>query len=950
MKPSGPQKLRALLPRWAQSTLATRTSIVTSLLFLIAILAVGAASLVSLRSQLLTVVVEQQDTLVDRIADDLDQKLLALQNVMRQSAGEITVADVASPDAAQRYLESNTGLFASIDRSIFLFTEKGILLAERPFKGRRGGDASWRPYIRDTIRTHEPVISDPFVSNVGDANMVVVLTMPVFAGDGRMIAILTGSLGLTHPNVLGSIAKTTLGRTGYLYIVTREGKLLMHPDRKRLGQVAFAPGSNAFFERALTGAEGTEEALDPDGRVALVSYQQVPSSKWIVGAARPKDEALQPITDLIRNFVALLLVAILVVVVAIWILTRYTMRPLVSLTRHITSYDATDEIAPLQGEKGSGEIRALTSAFNRLTATLHEREDALVEAMQRYQLITENSTDLITKHEPNGVITFASPVSATVVGVEYRALIGHSLFEFVHPEDFDAVRAAFVEAEESGVVSTLIFRMRHANQRYIWLETTMRLMKGTTGEEMQKILCISRDISERKRMEGRMHELARTDHLTSLPNRFLLDERFAGGVAQSRREGSMLALLMIDIDRFKNINDSLGHGTGDALLRLVGSKLKSCIRECDTLARWGGDEFVLLLPGLQDPATAVTVAQRCLASLKEPFEIEGQSLRVTASIGISVSPDSTEESETLLKNADTAMYRAKAQGGNCYVMYSVEMNAGARSRLSLENALFHAIERDELLLHYQPLISARTGRIAGVEALLRWQHPDHGLIPPGQFIPLAEETGLIVSIGEWVLHTACAQMKRWYGRGLPRIGIAVNLSSRQFRQDDLANTVRGALDATGLDPRLLELELTESVLMDDAARSKAILNELNELGVSVALDDFGTGYSSLSYLKGFQLDALKIDRTFTAEITTSEATAAIVRATIALARGLRLRTVAEGVETRAQAEFLVRHGCDTLQGFLFARPMDPAAFFSFATDPPTYLFSRTPAEEVERIG
>ena len=950
MKLYGTQSLLPLLRRSAQSTLATRTSSVTSLLFLIAILAVGAASLVSFRTHQLALLMEQQDTLVDRIANDLDQKLLALQRVMQVSANEITEADVASPEAAQRYLESNTGLFASIDRSTFLFTAKGILLAERPFQGRRGGDASWRPYIRDTIRTQEPVISEPFVTNKGDANMVVVLTMPVFATDGRMIAILTGSLGLTHPNILGSIAKTTIGKTGYLYIVTEDGKFIMHPDRARLGQVPFASGTNSLFTRALGGFEGTEEAFDPDGRLALVSYQRVASSKWIVGATHPKNEALQPINGLIRNFVAFLLVAFIVVVVAIWILTRYTMRPLVSLTRHITSYDATEEIAPLQGEKGSGEIRALTSAFNRLTATLHDREDALVDAMQRYQLITENSTDLITKHETSGIITFASPVSASVIGVEYRALIGHSLFELVHPDDFDTVRAAFAEAERSNGVPTVIYRVRHADQHYVWFETTLRLMKGAAGKEMQTILCISRDISERKRMEGRMHELARTDHLTALPNRFLLDERFAGGLAQSRREGSMLAMLMIDIDRFKNINDSLGHGMGDALLKLVGNKLKSCIRDCDTLARWGGDEFVLLLPGVQDSATAVTVAQRCLAALKEPFSIEEQSLHITVSIGISVSPDASAEAETLLKNADTAMYKAKARGGNCHVLYSAEMSAGARSRLSLENALFHAIERDELLLHYQPLISSRSGRISGVEALLRWHHPDHGMIPPGQFIPLAEETGLIVTIGEWVLHTACTQMKRWYGRGLPRISVAVNLSSRQFQKDDLAKTVQGVLVATGFDPHLLELELTESVLMDDALRSKAILADLNALGVSVSLDDFGTGYSSLSYLKGFKLDALKIDRTFTAEITTSEATASIVKATIGLARGLGLRTVGEGVETRAQAEFLVKHGCDTLQGFLFARPMDPSAFLTFATDPPTYLFSRAMTEEAERIG
>jgi diguanylate cyclase (GGDEF)-like protein len=408
-------------------------------------------------------------------------------------------------------------------------------------------------------------------------------------------------------------------------------------------------------------------------------------------------------------------------------------------------------------------------------------------------------------------------------------------------------------------------------------------------------------------------------------------------------------MLMIDIDRFKNINDTLGHGMGDALLKVAGARLKSCIRDCDTLARWGGDEFVLLLPGLQDSTTSVTVAQRCLSALKEPFVVDGQALHVTASIGISLSLDASMEAETLLKNADTAMYKAKARGGDCYVIYSADMSAGARNRLSMENALFHAIERNELLLHYQPFVSARTGRLAGVEALLRWQHPDYGLVSPAQFIPIAEETGLIDSIGEWVLRGACQQMDRWYLSGLPRIAISVNVSSRQFRKSTLASTIKAVLDDTRFDPKLLELELTESVLMDDIEGSRTILSELKALGVSIALDDFGTGYSSLSYLKGFHLDSLKIDRTFIAEITTSEATASIVRATIGLGKGLRLRTIAEGVETRGQADYLVAQGCDVLQGFLFARPMEPAAFLSFATAAHTYLLSR-PSHDEAKIG
>jgi diguanylate cyclase (GGDEF)-like protein/PAS domain S-box-containing protein len=931
-------------------TLATKTSTATSILFLTAIMAVGAASMQSFRGQLMTVLIDEQDTLVERIADNLDQKLLSLQRALVLSAIEIGQAEIASSDAAQRYLENNTGLFAAVDRSTFLFTAEGIELAERPYRpNRRGSNASERAYIKDTIRTQQSVISEPFRTNIGDDNMVMVVTTPVFAKDGKMVAILTGSLGLTRPGMLGNIAKTVIGKTGYLYIVTEDGKLIMHPDRARLSQRAFAPGVNPLFERALKGFEGTEEAAIGNER-ALVSYKRVPSSNWIVAAVYPKDEAFIAVHDLIWRFVGFLLVACVAVVVAIWVLTRYLMRPLVFLTQHFAAYTATEaRIAPLGGDAGSGEIRALRNAFNRLTARLHEREDVLIETMHKYQLITENSTDLITNHSPDGTITYASPVSIGILGIPHDELIGHSLCEFVHPEDFDIVRTAVTNVMQAHALPTIIYRARHVDQHYVWFETTLRLMKSTTGEETEKILCISRDISDRKRMEERLHDLARTDHLTTLPNRFLLDERFANGLAQARREGSLLAMLMIDIDRFKNINDTLGHGMGDGLLRQVGSTLKGCIRDCDTLARWGGDEFVLLLPGLQDSSIALAIAKRCLMALKEPFIVDGQVLHITASIGISLSPDSSTGADMLLENADTAMYKAKARGGDCMILYSPDMSAGARSRLSMENALFHAVERNELLLHYQPLISAKTGKLAGVEALLRWQHPEYGLVPPGEFIPIAEETGLIDSIGEWVLRTACTQMNEWYRKGLPKIAVSVNLSSRQFRQESLAGTIKKVLRDTSFDPQNLELELTESFLMDDVPRSKAILGELKALGVTVALDDFGTGYSSLGYLKGFQLDTLKIDRTFVADLLTSDTNASIVRATIGLAKELRLKTVGEGVETRAQANFLVKLGCDVLQGFLFARPMEPDAFLSFANASHTYLLSRSAREETEKV-
>lgn len=939
----GTKEHRGFWGRISHLSLATKTATAISALFVVTVLAVGVTSMTSFRKQLVQAVITEQQVVVDRVVDDLDQRLRGLQRILQMSAAEITEADVASSESAQRYLDRNTGLFAAVDRSTFLFDPEGNELAERPFRpNRRGSNASSREYMRDTIITREAVISAPFVTNVGDGKIVMVLTMPVFATDGRMIAILTASMSLTAPSMLGSVASTVIGKTGYLYVVTAEGLLLVDPAQGRLSERAFAPGVNASFERALHGMEGGELAVDLKGREAVVSYKRVPSSNWIVAAVHPRDEAFAAVNDLRRKFLLGLLVACGVVIAAIWVLTRYIMRPLVSLTEHLASYTATDaRIAPLAGEAGNDEIGSLTRAFNRLTARLHQREDALLESIQRYQVVTDNSTDLITKHEPSGTITFASPASAGMLGIPPDALIGRSLFEFVHPDEYDEVRRAFAAAIATQARQTVSYRARHADGQFVWFESTLRLMTVDTGPDSAKVLCISRDTSARKRLESSLRALARTDHLTLLPNRFQFDERFSAGAERARREGSLFAMLMIDIDRFKNINDTLGHGTGDALLKLVGVKLCTCIREGDTVARWGGDEFVLYLAGIDKAETAVAVAQRCLNALEAPFLVDGHSLRVTASIGISVSADADTDQETMLKNADVAMYKAKRRGGGCCVMYSAEMSQGASGRLSMENALFQALDRGEVFLHFQPIISARTGRIAGVEALARWRNGEHGLVPPAKFIPIAEETGLIHRIGEWVLRNACLQMSEWYRQGLPRIPISVNLSSRQLRADSFVATMRDAVEGAGFDPRLVELEITESALMDDVEQSRAVLAGLKGLGFGLALDDFGVGYSSLGYLKGLELDCLKIDRTFTADIDTSESNASIVRATIALAKGLRLRTIAEGVETDAQADFLVELGCDFLQGYLFAPPLTADAFLRFALDARDHFPART---------
>ncbi len=384
--------------------------------------------------------------------------------------------------------------------------------------------------------------------------------------------------------------------------------------------------------------------------------------------------------------------------------------------------------------------------------------------------------------------------------------------------------------------------------------------------------------------------------------------------------------MLIDLDRFKVINDTLGHAIGDRLLQEVAQRLTGCLREGDTVARLGGDEFMLLLPGVEHTKSTIKIVQKILETFKSPFYFNDHELHITTSIGIALYPDDGEDAQTLLKNADTALHRAKEQGRNNYQFYTSTMNATALERLSLEGKLRHALEREEFVVYYQPQVSLSTGQIVGMEALVRWRHPDLGLIPPMKFIPLAEETGLIIPLGFWVLRTACAQNKAWQKAGYPPLRVAVNLSTRLFKQQTFIQVVAQTLHETGLDPDYLELELTEGIIMENIETTITTLKELKKMGVHISVDDFGTGYSSLAYLKRFPIDTLKIDRSFVLDITTDPDDAMIAMLIINVAHHLKLRVIAEGVETKEQLAFLRSHGCDEIQGYLFSRPLPAEEF------------------------
>ena len=542
-------------------------------------------------------------------------------------------------------------------------------------------------------------------------------------------------------------------------------------------------------------------------------------------------------------------------------------------------------------------------------------EAALRESELRYRLLFEQNAAGVCVTEADGTIVDCNLTFAMMLGYARSALIGSNAADlYVNSSD----REDIVEMlRDSTTLNSVEVELEKQDGQSMWALTNLTMV----GERIHSTVV---DISDRKRAEEQIEFHAYHDVLTNLPNRKLFTDRLTHSLSRARRSGKPLAVMFVDLDHFKSINDTLGHEAGDELLLEMARRLRANIRDDDTVARLGGDEFTVILAELRHPEDAVSVAEKLIQAIEQPLTIAGTSIEVSASIGIALFPEDGSDAESLLRNADSAMYRAKESGRNTYHLCTDDMKRRAVERLSLETRLRRAITDGQLVLHYQPQISLTTGGAVGVEALVRWNDPERGMVHPSAFIPLAEESRLILPLGEWVLHTACAQMMSWRNAGIDLPMMSVNISLRQFQQNDIVRTVRRVLADTGLDAGSLELEITETAAMQNAETTVDVLQALRELGVSIAIDDFGTGYSSLNYLKRFPITAVKIDRAFIRDLATSEGDAAIVSAVVGIARALKLRVIAEGVETEDQLSFLRRRNCDAAQGYLFSRPVSAA--------------------------
>jgi diguanylate cyclase (GGDEF)-like protein/PAS domain S-box-containing protein len=548
-------------------------------------------------------------------------------------------------------------------------------------------------------------------------------------------------------------------------------------------------------------------------------------------------------------------------------------------------------------------------------------EDVLQNSENKYRVLFEDSADANWLMDQKGFVACNS-AALQMFGYPPGALI-------LHPADISPPNQADGTSSRTVVEQKMASAFLNGKERFEWLHQRKNgsvfpaevCLTALTLSGQPKLLATVRDITDRKAAEERIQYLAYFDSLTGLPNRMLLRDRLTKAIGDARRQKYKIALLFIDLDRFKDINDSLGHSVGDLFLQNVAERLSGWAREQDTVARLGGDEFLIMLTHVKEISDAAVAAERLMGAMNAEFVVEGHPLNVSCSIGISVFPEQGADCETLIKNADAAMYSAKADGRNSFRFFNENMNAQAAERLTLENSLRSALGRNQLFLMYQPQMDIATGRITGLEALLRWQHPELGLVPPDKFIRIAENSGLIVPIGEWVLRTACSQARKWQDEGIPTISVAVNVSAVQFRQAGFCDLVRKVLEETGLLPEFLELELTEGLLLANADVTVSVLQELKAMGVTLAIDDFGTGYSSFSYLRQFHVNNLKIDRSFINDVATNQDDAAITAAIISMARSMKLKVIAEGVENEAQMSFLRAHQCDEIQGYYFSKPL-----------------------------
>jgi len=769
-------------------------------------------------------------------------------------------------------------------------------------------------WVRRIRNGERHVVGAPMVGRI-TGKWVSVLAEPVEV-HGRVV----GALGLPIDlaRYQGLVTNIDLPRGSVMKILDAQGILIAHSQdpEGRIGR----PDTSAIAAMVLKQRQGQGRALGVDGVERLHGFAPVADSGWYAVVGVPVESVLEPIRQrALRAGMIAALVAALALALAYRIGYRIR-RPILAMARVARAVADGKLDSRVQVQAGPEEVLAVAGQFDTMLDVRHEEERALSK-LQRAIEASMNAVAIVRYATPSDTerVEYVNPATQRITGFSPGEMIGRSWHAvFSSDADADAIAKLNAALHERREWRTVLACRRRDGTPF-WSEVFVAPVSEEDGSSSCFVVVLS-DITQTIEYQRQLEHQATHDLLTGLPNRNLLQDRLQQALALANRHDRKVVTAFLDLDRFKYVNDSLGHAIGDELLKIVGKRLTGAMRTGDTVARLGGDEFVVVLADHENLDAVSAALEKIMATVSQPIRIGAHEFAVTCSIGCSIYPTDSVDAGALLQHADVAMYRAKERGGNSFQFFAADMNAAISERIWMETGLRKAVELQHLVLHYQPRVCLANGRIEGAEALLRWCPPNLEMIPPDRFIPLAEETGLIIPIGAWVLRTACAQAMLWHDIGIP-IRVSVNISARQFRDLSFVGLVQEVLEETGLAPAALELELTESLLMEQIEVASERLRDLKAMGVRIAIDDFGTGYSSLSYLKHMPIDRIKIDRSFVQDVTSSRETAEIVRAVIALAHGLNLEVTAEGVESQEQRHFLEINGCDEIQGFHCGYPV-----------------------------
>jgi len=932
--------------------LKARIAIFTVALFVCAIWVLAHDLEEQVRDNFRDVLAAQQLQTVEHVAASLDEAVRLRINALDDASTMIDPEWMSSPDRLHGFLAERAPVQRFFDTGLFIISRKGIGLADLPnLAGRDGASHAEADFFREVMATGKPVVGKPVLDRFTN-KVVINIAVPIKNGSNEIVGMIVGGNQIAGSDLLGEIGPKNVPLNGNLHVISpRDGMFVSSTDPQHAMQPDPAPGVDTMYDRYRQGYEGSGVAADSRGVESLISAKRVRGTGWIVTATMPTAIAFKPLEVLKEKIYKHAALVSLVIALLLWLFLHRQLGPLSRSAQIIDAMAGGREpLRPLP-LAGSKEIRRLLDSFNRLQQRITKQEQSLREHTEQMRLaasVFEGTSEAILISSPENRIVSVNRAFCKMTGYDESELIGGGprlLRSDRHDPAF--YREMWSSLRNTGEWHGEIWNRRKNGEIY-----PERLTISTLHDEQGKTLryiAIASDITKQKQAEAVIWQQANHDLLTGLPNRRLLHELMQKTLGRSQQDSTSFAVLHVDLDHFKEVNDTLGHKAGDQLIveaaRRIASRIASCTEtDTYTLAHLGADEFVVVLGALANSSPRIEqVASEILRSIAEPFGLGSEAVYIAASIGIARYPADAGDVASLLKNADQAKHAAKTEGRNRYCYFTAAMKLAAQTRMQLANDMRGALAANQFEVYYQPIVDLATGGIVKAEALLRWHHPERGMVSPVQFIPIAEETGLITEIGDWVFRQAAQTVKRWCGRcGFSTNGscakpaenasclcqITVNKSPRQFFTGNTDKTWLDYLRANNIHSSCITIEITEGLLLDRHPEVMEKLMAFRDAGIQVALDDFGTGYSAMSYLKKFDIDYLKIDRSFVRDLVTDPSDRAIAEAVISMAHKLGMKVVAEGVETIEQRDLLAEAGCDYGQGYLFAKPMPAAQFES----------------------